>query len=161
MTAPPQKPQTFILFFVSSKEIKELVATMLPKCTNPVDGNTLRLAVVSASQIWSGVSRLRMRYSVEAGEQEWRGGLAFASRSQVWHTSSLKKPCPRALTHLGGVRFIAWRLRRPFLGKCRRGPRYFWECRAYMGYSLAPESTLNKALCHTCSFGGVCDKYRW
>ena len=32
---------------------------------------------------------------------------------------------PQVLTLLGGVRFIAWCLRRPSLGECRWGPRHF------------------------------------
>ena len=41
---------------------------------------------------------------------------------------------PHALTLLGGVRFIAWYLRCPFLGECRRVSRHFWDCRTRLGY---------------------------
>ena len=41
------------------------------------------------------------------------------------HTSSLWGPLPQALTLLGGVRFITWRLRRLFLEECQRSPRHF------------------------------------
>ena len=37
---------------------------------------------------------------------------------------------PSALTLFLGARFIAWR---PFFGKCRQGPRHFWECRGLSG----------------------------
>ena len=76
------------------------------------------------------------------------------------HTSSLRGVVPQALTLLGGVRFIAWCLRRPFLGECQRGPRHFWECRVRLVYGPA-RTNLKKALCHTCSFGGAVNKYRW
>ena len=42
-------------------------------------------------------------------------------------SSSHKGPSPQVLTLFGGVRFTAWRLRRPSLGECRRGPRHFWS----------------------------------
>ena len=48
---------------------------------------------------------------------------------------------PRTLTLLEVTRFIAWRLRRTFLGECRRGPRHFDECRACLGYGPAPGPT--------------------
>ena len=77
------------------------------------------------------------------------------------HTSSLIGPSPQALTLLGEVRFITWRLRLPYLGKCRWVPRHFWECCARLRYGPAPGPTLKKALCHTRPFGGVVNKYRW
>ena len=40
-------------------------------------------------------------------------------------TSGLRGPYPQTLTLFGGVRFIAWRLRRPSLGECRQGPETF------------------------------------
>ena len=67
----------------------------------------------------------------------------------------------QALTLLLGARFIVWRLKRPFLGEYRRGPRHFCNCRACLGYDTAPESTKNKALCHTRSVSGTYDKYRF
>ena len=59
---------------------------------------TLRPAVVSTARIWSGVSRLLDIPRASGGR------------------------CPR---FFGGVRFIARRLRRPFLGECQRG-RCIW-----------------------------------
>ena len=41
---------------------------------------------------------------------------------------------PQTLTLFGGVRFIAWLMRFPSLGECRRGPRHFWDCRTRLGY---------------------------
>ena len=71
-----------------------------------------------------------------------------SSRSRFALTGILEPQgaVPQALTLLGGARFIAWRLRPPFLGECRRGPRHFWECRAYLGYCPAPGPT-KKWLC--------------
>ena len=43
-----------------------------------------------------------------------------------------------------GVRFIAWRLRRTFLGECQRRPRHFWNCRTHLGYSPAHRPTLKR-----------------
>ena len=43
------------------------------------------------------------------------------------HTSSFRGPSRQALTLLGGVKFIAWLQRRPFLGECRQGLRHFWN----------------------------------
>ena len=65
------------------------------------------------------------------------------------HTSSLREAVlTQTLTLLGGIRFIAWRLRRPFLGVCRRGPWHFWKCQAHLGYDPAPGPTL-KSPCAT------------
>ena len=75
------------------------------------------------------------------------------------HTSSLRGPFSLALTLLGGIRFIEWRLMHPFLGESRRGLRHFWECRARLGYGAAPGPTLRKALCRTRPVGGTADKY--
>ena len=69
-------------------------------------------------------------------------------------------PSPQVLTLMGGVRFIAWRLRYPFLGECRRGLRHFGECWMHLGSGPVPGPTLKKALCHTCPFGGAVHKYR-
>ena len=77
------------------------------------------------------------------------------------HTSSFSGPSRQALTLLGGVRYIAWILRWPFLQECRRVPRHFWECWTRLAYDPAVGPTLKKALCHTHHFGGTEDKYRW
>ena len=45
----------------------------------------------------------------------------------------LQGPFLQALTLLRGAMFIAWCLRRPFLGKRRRGLRHFWKCRPCAG----------------------------
>ena len=66
---------------------------------------------------------------------------------------------PQGLILLVGARFIAWCLRRPFLGVCRRGPRHFWERQAYLGYGHASDPP-KKALCHTRLVGGTKDKHR-
>ena len=58
------------------------------------------------------------------------------------HTSGLRGPSPQALTLFGGVRLIDWRLRLSFLGDYRQGPRYFWECRARVGYGPTTGPTL-------------------
>ena len=82
----------------------------------------LRPAVVSASRICSGVSRL-------------------------WTYLELLGLSPsQALTLLGEVRFITWSLSHPFLGECRRDPRHFWSCRARLGLGSAPGPDLKKGL---------------
>ena len=73
---------------------------------------------------------------------------------RVWRSSSLRGLFLRALILLGEARFIGWRLRRSFLGECRRNPRHFYECQACLGYSHALRPTLEKALCHPRPFGG-------
>ena len=77
------------------------------------------------------------------------------------HTLSLRGPSSQALTLFGGVRFIAWRLRHPFLGECQWGPRHFGDCQACLGYGPAAGPTLKKALRHTHPVGGTADKYCW
>ena len=79
-----------------------------------------------------------------------RGFFSWMSAIRVeWLiSSSLRGPFPQVLTLLGGVRFIAWRLRRPSSGKCRLGPRYFWSRWARVGSCPAPGPTL-KTPCAT------------
>ena len=74
------------------------------------------------------------------------------------HTSSCP---PRTLSLPGGVRFIAWRLRRRLLRECRQGPRNLWSYQACLGYGPVPRLTLKKALYYTFPDGGTKDKYRW
>ena len=60
-------------------------------------------------------------------------------------TSSLRGPSPpQALKLLGGVRFIAWRLRRSFSGEFRRDLRHIWKCTAGLGYGSEPRPTLKR-----------------
>ena len=67
---------------------------------------------------------------------------ALMSRGRLH--SSLRGPSPHALILLGGARFIAWHLKRSFLGECRRVPRHFLSHRACLGYYPAPGPTLKK-----------------
>ena len=66
-----------------------------------------------------------------------------SSRSRFTFTGILKtqKAVPPALTLIGGARFIAWRLRRHFLGECRRGPWHLGGYQACLCYSSAPGPT--------------------
>ena len=52
-------------------------------------------------------------------------------------------------TIYGGVGFISWCLRRPFLGKCGRGSRHFWNCRRCVGFDPAC-GHLKKRPCAIC-----------
>ena len=56
-----------------------------------------------------------------------------------------------------GVRFIAWRLTRPFKGKADGVRGIFRKCRARVGCGPAPGPTLKKALCRIPPVGG----YGW
>ena len=69
------------------------------------------------------------------------------SRCALTGILRLRGSSHQALNLLGEVRLIAWRLRPPSLGECRRGPRHFWK-------------HLKKALCHTRTIGGTYDKYQ-
>ena len=71
-----------------------------------------------------------------------------------------QKAVPQVLTLLGGARFIAWRLKRPFLRDCRRSPRYIWSLRACIGYGPSPRPTKN-ALCYTRPIRGINLKCRF
>ena len=61
---------------------------------------------------------------------------AFMSDAPGPVSPSLRGLSPQALTHLGGGRFIAWRLRRPFLGECRRGLVIFMLTRRVLATTL-------------------------
>ena len=54
----------------------------------------------------------------------WRR-LVGRSRCALTGIPEPRGPSPQALNLLGGVRFIAWHLRRSSLGECRQGPRHF------------------------------------
>ena len=89
---------------------------------------------MSAARIWSGVSNL-------------------------WTYLEPQGAVPQALTLLGGIRFIAWRLRRHCLEECRRGSRHFGECPVACGLRPCAQTHLKKTLCHTRPVGGTADKY--
>ena len=75
-------------------------------------------------------------------------------------SSSLRELSSQALTLLRGARFIVWRLRRPYLGECRLGPKAFLEpIGHFWATALCPDPP-KKALCHTRPVGWTCDKYR-
>ena len=83
---------------------------------------------------------------------------AAVGQGSPWLASlSLRGPFPQVLTLLGGVRFIAWRLRCSFWGECWWGPRHFWSSWLRLGHGPAP--TLKKALCCACPDGRMEDKY--
>ena len=65
------------------------------------------------------------------------------------HTSCLKGPLLQALTLFGGAGFITWRLRHPSLRDSRRSRRYFWKCRARVGYGPVPGPTLKSLVLYS------------
>ena len=76
-----------------------------------------------------------------------RGHLTWIPGSQhSCHTSwdrsflSLRELSPQALILSRRARFIAKRLKHPFLGECRRGSRHFWNHWVCMGYGHASGS---------------------
>ena len=81
------------------------------------------------------------------------------SRVRLTHYSSFREPFHQALTLLGGVRIIAWCMRRLFLKECQWRPKHFCDRQAYLGYGSTPGPSKISPLCHTCSFGGAYDKY--
>ena len=90
---------------------------------------------------WTGTHLDRPFWSVHGFSQVSSGSAG----SRPWPaSSSLRGPSPQALTLLGGAGFITWRLRHPFLGERRRGPRHFWSRRACLGYGPAPGPTEKK-----------------
>ena len=65
------------------------------------------------------------------------------------HTSNLGRPSLQVLTFLEEVRFIAWRLRCPFMGN-DDGARGIWgNTQRVWASALRLEPTLKMALCHT------------
>ena len=69
-------------------------------------------------------------------------------------------PKPQGLACSGRARFIAWRLRCPFLKECRRGQRNFWshqECLCATTLHISP--TLKRP-CATLWHGGMPNKYQ-
>ena len=77
---------------------------------------------------------------------------------QHWRFPRPKGTVPKAFTPLRRVGFIAWRLRRPYYGKSRRGWRYFRQCRTRVGCGPATGPTLKTTLCQTRLFDGARDR---
>ena len=71
--------------------------------------------------------------------------------------SSLMGPFLHALTLIEGVRLIAWRLKHPSLGECRRN---FLELPGGCGLRPCARTHLKKALCRIPPVGGPGYKYR-
>ena len=57
---------------------------------------------------------------------EMHGGCV--SQARLTYSKSLRST-PLAITHLGGARFLAWRMKRSFSGECRLGLKYFMLAR--------------------------------
>ena len=74
-------------------------------------------------------------------------------------SSSLRWPSSKVWTHVCGVRFIAWRVRRQFLGECLRGPAAFLVPQDASGPLSYTRTHLKKALCHTRPSCGTFHKY--
>ena len=77
---------------------------------------------------WGGVKNMLTAFG--DGVLRERGCLTWLPGKPSIHVTrpTLFKPLeavPQALTLLGVVRFIAWRLRHPFLRGCRWSPRHF------------------------------------
>ena len=73
--------------------------------------------------------------TVGQGRLTWIPGTQRSCRAcQNRHPRATGRGRPKALTLSGAARFIAWHLRRPFLGKCRQGLRKFWTHQACLGY---------------------------
>ena len=117
-------------------------------CYQSSTGFIFQQAVVSAAQIWLGVSCLCIRYSAEAARR-LPERPTFASRGQDYHSMSLKGPYPQVLTFLGGATFIAWQLTCHFLREFWRGQRQFSECRGRLGYGPKPGFNLKCLMPYT------------
>ena len=67
---------------------------------------------------------------------------------QHWRFPPASGAVPQAFTPLwGGVGFVAWCLMRPYLGKCRRDRRYFWQCQTRMGNGSTLKRPCAKLAC--------------
>ena len=62
----------------------------------------------------------------------------------IFENSCLRGLSLQVLTLSARARFIIWRLRWPFLEECKQDPKYFWKCRACVGYGPAPGPTLKR-----------------
>ena len=83
----------------------------------------------------------------------WYPGQGYGLVCHVIRTyRELQGAVLQDLTLIGGVRFIAWRLRRPILGECR-------GARGIFGATECAQTHLQKAFCHTHLLGGIEDKY--
>ena len=93
----------------------------------------------SGARIWSGVSLFQWQ-SVKVPHDRHRrdsGGL------------------PLALNLLGGARSIAWRLRRPFLKECWRGPSHFGFAWRVWATALRPDPPKKSLLPHSSGWCNV------
>ena len=84
------------------------------------------------------------------------GKLGFMSRVLRPASLEFQGVVPQTLIPSGGARFIAWRMRRLFLGECWRGLKPFWN------YGLTPGSHKKEKKGHvpySCLCGAL-DKYQ-
>ena len=134
-----------------------VIFRVLCKCKIELFNHLLRIIVKPYSCMHISIGRIQLMGHTSAGHDV--SGTDLVRYVSSGYISSFKGPFPQVLTLFGEVWFIAWRLRCPFLGECRRGLRYFWKCWARSDYGPAPGPTLKKALCHTLPVGGSSDKY--
>ena len=100
------------------------------------------------------------RWLVKATWRRSRGSPTFTSRIRDWHSPRISRGrLSPTVTFFGVVRFIVWCLRRPFFGKCQRGPKHFEQCCPCLSYSPALRLTFKKALCRTNASVGALDRY--
>ena len=92
------------------------------------------------TRMWSGVCPGSSCNRSRLSDSDF-GKPAFMSGDPRPAFSSLRELCSLALTLLGRARFIAWCLRRPFLGKCRRGSKYFFARQVCLSWDPAQNPT--------------------
>ena len=105
-----------------------------------------------------------------------RSGVSWLSGSQLrlqvperpsihvsWLTSAslnLKGFFPQSLTLIGGVSFITWCIRHPFLGEHWQGSRHFCNCWVCVGYGPMLCTHNDKGFAPSSSVHGVHDYYQ-
>ena len=116
-------------------------------------GKCMEIPYPSCYAVNVGLSRSDISSWWETFGRPWYDGRFRSVFLVTGYTSGLRRPFPLVLTLFGGVGFIAWRLKCPFLGQYRRGPRTFWKCQP------CTRTHLKKPLCHIRQVGGTEDKY--
>ena len=99
--------------------------------------------------------------AIGRGSLTWILGRRQSCRArQNRHPRASGRPPSQALTLVEVVRFIVWRMRRPFLGECRRGPRHFLCLPGVSGLRPCTWTYLKQGLGHTRPVSRTYDKYR-
>ena len=120
--------------------------------------DTLRSAVFFGGRIWSDVSWFRWLSVEVVWHGFWEASIHLGlTKIGIFESQGTVLQAPILLE---GTRFIAWRLRGPFLGEYQWGSRHFGSYRACLGCRPTSEPAKKSLVPHS-SGRCICMKSIW